>query len=176
MKDLDIKWEDAPSDSAVWIVHNKGVNPSEWYSEEDDKGRYFRVSNPGIGYSRKAFVCNAITVHHRPEQPIPSKAEWMPSVGEECLGNIRNDMGKWSYVEVTPLYQFESEWAVAVNGSSILSYCDEFRPLKTTEEKKREAFIEEAKKIARTTDDALTHDRLFGLLFDNGAGFTAPSD
>lgn len=114
-----------------------------------------------------------------PEEPKAD--EWVPS--GRCIhvytnSNV-NGVAKVEEEEVNIIGIDKLGNYVFQNDKSACYYSDpasEFRPLKTKEEKKREVFIENAKRVARTTDDVLTHDRLFGLLFDSGAEFTAPKE
>jgi hypothetical protein len=69
-------------------------------------------------------------------------AEWAPKVDVKCLGNIIDlETQTYSYVEVIPLRDLGSEWVVQVGEGGRPSYCDEFKPLKTEAEKKREHLI-----------------------------------
>jgi hypothetical protein len=67
------------------------------------------------------------------------KEEWTPKVDVKCLGKIFDQITmNLSYVEVIPLRKLGSEWVVLVGDDGRPSYCDEFRPLKTEDEKQAE--------------------------------------
>tara|TARA_R110000824_G_scaffold220201_4_gene407292 strand:+ start:319 stop:840 length:522 start_codon:yes stop_codon:yes gene_type:complete len=169
MKDSDIKWEYAPTDTAVWIQDNDTVNGSDfsgWFNDVNDKGQYYEC---GSGSYVRTRNDDMFSVHHRPEQPTKAE-EWVPVVGEECEGLLMDKANNSSWVAVKLLYNFDGEWAIQKVEAGTLAYCDQFRPLKTAEEKKREEFIECVKKLfpKSDTDDLILAGKLFG------AGFTAP--
>ena len=176
--DLDIKWEDAPTDTAVWIQDDNAENGNDfsgWYEEVED--RYIECAHSN--FLRKSDMC--YTVHHHPEQPepevnAPDKAEWMPEVGEECEVKELKSV-EWDKCLV--MGEFEGLYWVTVHhdtspksGSHCTIYSNlvEFRPLKTAEEKKREAFIDSAYELTMSTDPKLK--QVFTTMYE--CGFTAP--
>lgn len=144
MKDLDVKWEDAPNDTAVYITSPNGFNTgSGWFTFNDLLSAYVELS------SRQSKVYVGLDgvgkgwykVHARSGKPIPSKAEWMPVVGEECEveSDIRDVWVKGMYVGIDSIgshvFDVEKKHLWRIDSISVL-----VRPLKTAEEKKREAF------------------------------------
>ena len=154
---LDIKWEDAPTDTAVWIVDNRSdPKVSDWYEEVGARGTtYAKISGAHTYLTTKDS--ESITIHHRPEQPMPPKAEWMPEVGEECVvsypyedGNFKCFDGEKVLIISCGRCEMTSEYVYtghnAKHGYVALS-AKGYRPLKTSEEKKREYNYGEILKI-----------------------------
>ena len=100
-----------------------------------------------------------------PEAP----QDWMPEVGVEC--EVMTGPLEWS--ECIADYigsEFIVYTANSVEGSSIKKF---FRPLKTQQEKDREAFIKLALKLGEQQfDKGISIDDVYGNMFDKG--FTAP--
>jgi len=72
-----------------------------------------------------------------------SKPEWdgegLPPVGTICEGYFPRHRGiKFEWQECLVLYVFERECAVKAQGTSTLHYCDEFRPIRSEADKKRD--------------------------------------
>ncbi len=129
---------------------------------------WFKVDNSYSIDQYRSTQVYTITMH--PQEP----KKYQPEIDEICLGNIRNDSGNYLYIEVRPLYDLGSEWVVQCVATSKLSYCDEFRPLKTAEEKKREVFIELALVATNSDKEDWNAIGIFKDMFN--AGFTAPKE
>lgn len=101
-----------------------------------------------------------------PEAP----QEWMPDVGESCLGLIPVNNIKRDFLEVSVLYYFEDEdvFAVKCKQDSRLYYCKVFKPLKTQEQKDRETFIDDCLKATAGNEP----HKIFHDLYEAGARFT----
>lgn len=140
---------------------------------QEDTGRFHESfwDNDGnvwvIGICEKWVKAASIT----PENliPLPEEPKWMPVAGKGC--EVFHD-DKWIEcfyigfdINNDHVYQFASDFGMHK------SYLNVFRPLKTAEEKKREAFIERAKPILDKHGDS-GHKAFFGAMFDDG--FTAP--
>ena len=108
-----------------------------------------------------------------PEQQ-EDNAEWVPVVGEEC--EFTDDMNvfevciprflgdKTCIIDLPELGDFESYFPIKAL---------KFRPLKTDEQKKREAFINKALEEVETKAGIIAPSKaILEILFD--AGFTAP--
>mgnify|MGYP003690448411 CR=1 FL=1 len=137
--ELDIKWEDAPTDTAVWIVLDRENESSGWYLDADEDGVY-RKFNGDAGWDVDD-ESGIIKVYRRSDQPKKAD-EWVPVVGKECLGRKFNSE---SYEECK---------VVHIDGNNVLAlfnthytkglspkdphWCENVSPLKTAEEKKRE--------------------------------------
>lgn len=126
-----------------------------------------------------------------PEQTMPSKAEWdgkgLPPVGASCEF-IHPGITHWEMGEV--IYHLNGKIVLNSNkiiweethGIAVIAIDSElkFRPLKTAEEKKREAFVNLVRKelfkieeiLDFVGDRNLKENSIAKVLFD--AGFTAP--
>jgi len=131
-------WDEAPSKDAVWIEDIEHQKLSFWGLVRNSN--IYRCDNDG-------YVCaefnDAITIHTRPIEPI---AEWVPTVGGTCLGRKFNSD---SYEECK---------VVHIDGDSVLAlfnahhtkglppkdphWCESTNPLKSKEDKEREALLE----------------------------------
>lgn len=111
-----------------------------------------------------------------PEQPMPSKAEWVPVVGKECEVMHYGELLSCKYIGKG----IGEEYVYQIASGSKRGVLDRligisgFRKPKTAEEKKREAF-KAAVSDAIYKSQSTYYDRLEKIscvLFD--AGFTAP--
>ena len=151
----------------------------------------FNSHNEAFYFNRKWIRSNACAVFIKdnlvelPEQPAKAD-EWVPVVGEECLGR--------KFIDET----YEECKVVYIDGDGVLAlfnshhtkglppkapyWCESTKPLKTAEEKKREAFnssvLKELYKIEEILDIVgdrkLKENSIAKVLFD--AGFTAPKE
>ena len=136
MKNLDIKWEDAPE----WAdVRGSIGNELVWAGN----GRYEYITGNLRGNIYQNIGIDVTVIENRSEQSIPSKAEWMP-VGR-CTHIYGGGVATREEEEVTIIGIDNIGNYVFQNDKSTCYYSDpasEFRPLKTAEEKKREAIKE----------------------------------
>lgn len=184
-------WNEAPTDTCVWIVDNNDVWVSGWYTERVESGIYV-----GEGSTCDWPVdSKRITVHKRPiaiedkgrkafEQRREDK-EWLPTVGEECDAvwlELPDGGGSDFCAVVIKGYCGNEVWFSKVNGvdgySEVVKITDcEFRPLKTGEELEREDF--EMKCFIVAGDSGVDTDDPDYKAFVGGlykAGFTAPKE
>lgn len=155
--DLDIKWGDAPEcgcgNSWVWVIDNLSKHEPHW-ARKNDRGHI--VAFGGVPtWGKRAEENGRITVCRRPEQPMPSKAEWLPEVGEwcECYVWTTTNGGEKRWISLPVIGHSKTSRSESCKGKAGIIidscehdgkfiFCDEFRPLKTEEEKKREAIKE----------------------------------
>ena len=100
-----------------------GMNGGGYYA--------FRGPNDSVNYQQYE---NAI---------LASRNEWdgegLPPVGLVCEGQFPRHPGiSFEWQECLVLYVFERECAVKSKGTSTLHYCDDFRPIRSEADKKRE--------------------------------------
>ena len=165
-------WDKQDELDAAWLTDSDCVGLG-WFKLNESSMTYEELYQP-IGrikhrYTVTEEVSGRIIVHKRPIA-IEDK-EWLPVVGEECLGNLVDDAHNYAYIKIKPLYNFGGEWAVQKVDAGTLAYCDQFRPLKTAEEVMREMFILDcfnATPLGKTD----SYTEMFGSMFD--LGFTAP--
>lgn len=98
---------------------------------------------PVIGFDRKAINSVTVTREQYEAALAASKTEWngegLPPVGLVCEGQFPRHPGiSFEWQECLVLYVFERECAVKSKGTSTLHYCDEFRPIRSEADKKRE--------------------------------------
>lgn len=162
-----IEWDSAPSDDAVWIVADDSRISSGWFHALSNDGVYkpfkagdlFWSENPSHG-----------TVHHRPVEDKP--AEWdgegLPPIGCECEVFV----GGWVKCNVEFIGVVFVVYTTH-SGEHINKIDTKFRPLKTQEEKEREAFhlavIDACMGIHK---DDFNIDEIASVLFHSG--FKAP--
>jgi len=174
--EMDIKWEDAPDNSLVWV---QDINPdcgndlSGWFQEMDDKYVEWGSRN----FILKADECYAVHRRHVAD-PVSAPAEFVPTVGEECEFNYSplSDGSEWVRCFIVGNVKdgrraFQEITSHGVKGVKVAGSLGMFRPLKTEEEKAREAFIEDcfnATPLGKTD----VYVEMFGNMFD--LGFTAP--
>lgn len=105
--------------------------------------------------SKYDFICHdvssdwrGITSREQYEAALAaSKTEWdgegLPPVGTVCEGQFPRHPGiQFEWQECLVLYVFKRECAVKAQGTSTLHYCDEFRPIRSEADKKRDAAVE----------------------------------
>ena len=174
----DIKWEGAPTATAVWIQDNDTVNCSDfsgWFDDINDDGWYYECGSGSYVSNRNSDM---FSVHSRPEQPTKAD-EWVPVVGEECeVKYFHESECKWEKCFVIGSTKDNKCLVINVYNDDSLHFAFkqsgslEFRPLKTAEEKKRESFMCLANKATNADGKDHTIVDLFNDLF--AAGFTAP--
>ena len=103
------------------------------------------------------FICHEVSTDYREaiisrgdyEAALAaSKPEWngvgLPPVGLVCEGQFPRHPGiSFEWQECLVLYVFERECAVQSKGTSTLHYCDDFRPIRSEADKKKQAEINE---------------------------------
>tara|TARA_R110000744_G_scaffold246942_1_gene363446 strand:+ start:13599 stop:14150 length:552 start_codon:yes stop_codon:yes gene_type:complete len=126
-------------------------------------------------------ISNILPLSSRPTIELPEASqEWMPEVGANCdaVWLELPDGGGNDFCAVTIKGYFGDDvWFSKVNGagySEVMKVTDcKFRPLKTQQEKDREAFIKLALKLGEQQfDKGISIDDVYGNMFDKG--FTAP--
>ena len=147
-------WDSAPTDTAVWIDDNNpnsGNDFSGWFEFDKHNERY---SSSDRGGNLSTLFRDKYTVHHRPEiKPEVWDGKGLPPVGAVCemVCSQYNDNEAPEYghdglkVEIVSyknnmavfIYENDGEWYASLSDNY-----KHFRPLKTQEEKDREAFIE----------------------------------
>ena len=162
-------WDDAP-EWADRLMTCRFVD--YWCSAE----RYTEV---GLNTDSALFKAGGVTIGDLTlieMRPIAIEdKEWLPVVGEECQCLLIDDeLGESVFVDVKLLYQFDNgEYAVVRLDTCALEYSSEFRPLKTANELKREAFIE----ACYSNSKAASNDYMLHIFEDlYKAGFTAPKE
>ena len=131
-----------------------------------DKVLCFDTKRPQEGWRKTIFHGIASEATPLPEAP----QEWMPEVGEEC--EVMTDPFEWG--KCTADYigaEFIVYTANSGEGSSIKKF---FRPLKTQQEKDREAFMSAARKATNCDKEDWCAIGIFKDMFH--AGFTAPKE
>lgn len=158
-----IQWAggECPVDSDA-IVEVKYRNPNR-YRYSNDRAGDFDWSHDGIDGDIIAYRLQQTGINSRANDERLEKdlnecigqdvdaPEWngegLPPVGLICEGRFPRHPGiSFEWQECLVLYVFERECAVKSKSTSTLHYCDEFRPLRTKAERKREAA---AKEMAR---------------------------
>ena len=140
-----------------------------FYNEGKDKYYHCEVSNGWRTCMRSSVAASSSNTTELPESP----QEWMPKVGVECEGYFENMIGYTDWHEVRILTKENYKYAVACQGNDFLSWCENVRPLKTAEEKKREAFyLSVVDACMGIHKDDFNVDEIAGVLYH--AGFTAP--
>lgn len=179
-----INWDEQPSPDAVWIVDIRtegGVLiESGWYCLDVDL--YIMAGTGRFWPKNKEDV--AFTVYRREDCAVESLAEveWngegLPPVGVECeIKYFHQDDHKWEkcyivgetkdnkYLVINVYHDDSLHFAFKEKGSL------EFRPLKTQQEKEREAFVDSVASLFGESDDMDIYG-LAGVMFD--LGYTAP--
>tara|TARA_R110000851_G_scaffold281099_1_gene434503 strand:- start:37 stop:600 length:564 start_codon:yes stop_codon:yes gene_type:complete len=181
----NIKWEDAP-EWADKLMHTP-VNIDYWCNDSKFK-EVADVTNYGrFGVSTGLMLSDMCLIEMRPDQQ-EDNAEWVPTFGDECLVNYT-----YEYGHMKVFHGLEAliigvcndtngdEVFTASTGSGFVSLkANGFLPLKTDEQKAKEAFIgsvrKELYKIGEILDFGgdknLKENSIAKVLFD--AGFTAP--
>ncbi|MEH6451265.1 MAG: hypothetical protein V7765_21565 [Oleispira sp.] len=167
----DIKWEDAP-EWADRLMECRFVK--YWCSVE----RYTEV---GLNKDSDLFKIGGVTIgdlsliEMRPEQQ-EDNAGWLPVVGEECeVKYFHESEYKWEKCFVIGNTKDDKCFVINVYHDDSLHFAFkqsgslEFRPLKTDEQKDKEAFDLKAYKVYRS---CMTYNEFATALFK--AGFTAP--
>tara|TARA_R110000772_G_C13310322_1_gene440468 strand:+ start:45547 stop:46284 length:738 start_codon:yes stop_codon:yes gene_type:complete len=145
----ELDWSAAPSDVAVWITANDSRIRAGWF--EYDKKREVFMACDGSGTWWPASSEN-MEVHYQPttsqSEPVKWNGEGLPPVSTVCEF-IHSGISSWQYGEV--IYHLDNKIVLKSNeemwsdthGIAIIHIDNslKFRPLKTQQEKKREAFI-----------------------------------
>ncbi len=157
-------WPDG-AEACIDGLFIKWIDGSEYYFIEGSD--YWSIS----GYPWSLNIYKSSGRHNIIMRPQESK-KYQPEIDEICLGNIRNDSGNYLYIEVKPLYNLGSEWAVQCVATSKLSYCDEFKPLKSKESEEFHLAVVDA--CMGIHNDDFNIDEIANALYD--AGFTVPKE
>ena len=158
---------------------------SKYYSKADiNQKSYFYDKNCIPVGDKSAFVIRHSDLTELPEAPQEWNGEGLPPVGVECIINITEDVRGLSDQElklngekVSVISNVKNKRGFDVTVFEISEggvFCFSsklFRPLKTQQEKDREAFVE----LGMSKLGAFHSNRDFlAALFDNGARFTVP--
>ncbi len=136
-------------DVPVGATHFVDDSPSQregFYKWDANELMFFSVGNyrGWVESIRSEIPDSAIEL---PEEP---KSEWMPEVGDEC--EMLDDRGQWVAVNIFAEYDgFIHGWHKERTTPYYSNDLSEFRPLKTQQEKDREAFINTAIRSIDTT-------------------------
>ena len=179
-KETKPDWSSAPNDTAVWIQDNNpdaGNDIGGWYRDLNSDNKYICF---GFGHIKSINEGVRFKVHRRPKLEPEAWVDGLPPAGCECQATWLElpDGGGNDFCDVIIKGYFGGEvWFSKVNGvdgySEVVNVADcEFRPLKTQDEKDREAFIEKAKSSIQLAKTGFTLEEIFTNLFN--AGFTAP--
>jgi hypothetical protein len=144
---------------------------SKYYSKADiNQKSYFYNSERWPVGDKSTFV-----IHNSDLKELP-EAKWMPVVGEECEVWHGEDWLRCLFVgkgfEDNYIYQLTEQYRLEINGDIDLKA---FRPLKSSEELRRGAFIDNAARVMFNSDNRVfVSDASLGALFD--AGYAAPKE
>tara|TARA_R110000868_G_C10950936_1_gene767788 strand:- start:877 stop:1404 length:528 start_codon:yes stop_codon:yes gene_type:complete len=137
-----------------------------FYKESDDALFFYNCEDD----NPKWRLIGCVSSDEKPSHVIQlpeAPQEWIPEIGEEC--EVMTGPFEWSKCIADYIgSEFIVYTANSGEGSSIKKF---FRPLKTQQEKEREAFELKAFEISEV---GMSFHDLIGELFDNGARFTAP--
>lgn len=165
-------WQESSSDCYMaFIKKNKKGEASSLYFVNDEGNECFHyelVLNEWM--SDKGIISCEVSCD---DIELPEAQEWngegLPPVGTVCEVNI----GATDVFEVATIMYISNQIVISsVGGHEFSSQASitKFRPLKTQQEKDREAFVECVKQLLpkSDTDDLILSGKLFDL------GFTAP--
>lgn len=123
-----------------------------WPIDSDDE-RTLTATLPSIswgldggGYYAFRGPCDSVSHQLYEETLLARKSGWngdgLPPVGVVCEGHFPRFPGNaFEWQECLVLYVFDSECAVKSKGTSTLHYCDDFRPIRSEAEKKRDESV-----------------------------------
>jgi hypothetical protein len=165
----EINWNESPSDTAVWIVSFR--SGSDWHELSKDGQQYNKVGSERfwtIGDDDDEYF----TVHHRPMK------EWEPVAGKVCEALFAQVWVSVFFIGNAYEYGVGLENIKTGEIHKVDPEKIKFRPLKTQQEKDREAFIEGAaivvEKECLPHDFAESEDFMIALSALFKAGYTAP--
>lgn len=161
-------WGDAPSSTAVWIIANDSRIKADWFEHDAKEDKYLSVDGQGLWWPGDS---ENMEVHYQPAIIQPELQGWMPEVGVGCEVLHDKRWIKCFYIGFDinhdHVYQFASDFGIHK------CYMNAFRPLKTQQEKDREAlYLAVIDACTPIHKDDFNINEIVGALFY--AGFTAP--
>lgn len=186
-------------EGATDVSDFQNPQPVEFYRIVNGIYQYFNVGNNNPAWCKSVFNEPNKYAIPLPEEPMPSKAEWVNGVpdlnsevllegGEEYLFSASsNEMFRIAEDEVLIVVSIGARHdngnpvvtVMAKDSKNISGYVtvnpDFLSPLKTEEEKKREAFVEDLVKVLNSVPNGTSLSDLHAMAekaYD--AGFTAP--
>tara|TARA_R110000737_G_scaffold316623_1_gene327001 strand:+ start:738 stop:1484 length:747 start_codon:yes stop_codon:yes gene_type:complete len=139
----ELDWNAAPSDIAVWITANDSRISAGWFEYDTKREVFMACDGRGLWWPANS---EDMEVHYQPTINQPESAKWngegLPPENIQCLVELASRWGKDKKVCITGVLfsSVDGEKRLCeVDGEWFDGFESQFYPLKTQQEKDREA-------------------------------------
>ncbi|QXZ19123.1 hypothetical protein [Lelliottia amnigena] len=138
----------------MWQDYDGSIRPGAfgWNHDQIAEDHRRKHEDAHVTINRKQY--EAALAASRPEW----NGEGLPPVGLVCEGQFPRHPGiSFEWQECLVLYVFERECAVKSKGTSTLHYCDDFRPIRSEADKKRDDVTQSILDVLNDYDFEMVH-------------------